>query len=252
MPLLHRRQHPQRRKHPPQYVVHARPRPHRLARHPRHVRQSAHHLHDLVQRHPMLIRPRQEPLATAIDQPRVLRPQRLIGQPQLVQRPRPEVLDQHVGLRQQPPRDPQPLPALQVERQAALVAVQHGEEPGPRALQPPRVVAAGLPRLVRWLDLDDVGAQIRQRQAAGRAHHHVHELDDAQPPQRRLAHAAIRNVFGTPARARPPCRCSSGNASARIARASSSFGMSIPVRIPMLSSMNTRSSVTMFPLAPGA
>ena len=52
------------------------------------------------------------------------------------------------------------------------------KEAGARAQQPARAVAR------QRLDLDHLGAQVGQDHAAGRAHHHVGELDDADAGQR--------------------------------------------------------------------
>ena len=66
---------------------------------------------------------------------------------------------------------------LEIGAQAALVAVVHGEVAAARTLEPPGVVAAGR------LHLEHVGAQVRQNHPCGRPHHHVRELDNAQPVQ---------------------------------------------------------------------
>ena len=66
-----------------------------------------------------------------------------------------------------------PLRLLQVERDAFLVAVEQRKEARARSQQPARVVARDR------FDLDHLGAQVGQHHAAGRAHHHVGELDDA-------------------------------------------------------------------------
>jgi hypothetical protein len=61
---------------------------------------------------------------------------------------------------------------------ALLVAVEERKKPNARTEQRARAVT------VDRLDLDDLGAEIGQHHAAGRAHHHVGELDDPQPSQR--------------------------------------------------------------------
>src|SRR5882762_3343220 len=68
---------------------------------------------------------------------------------------------------------------LEVDREAFLVAVEDGEEAGAGLLEAPRVVA------FERFDLDHLGAEIREHQPAGRAHHHVRELDYAHPFKQR-------------------------------------------------------------------
>ena len=65
-------------------------------------------------------------------------------------------------------------------------------------------------------------------------------------------HAALRYVLGMPALGTWPCTGSSGMLSCNTRRAARSFWRSMPVSNPMLSSMKTRSSVTILPDAPGA
>ena len=74
------------------------------------------------------------------------------------------------------------------------------------------------------------------------------------PPSRQLdsRQAAFRNVGGSPAFGTCPCSASAGSPACNTFRDSISSGISIPVVNPMLSSMNTRSSVTTLPDAPGA
>jgi hypothetical protein len=62
--------------------------------------------------------------------------------------------------------------ALHVNGQAFLVAVEQRVEPCPTAQQ----LACTVPG--QRLDLDDLGAQVGQHHAAGRAHDHVREFDD--------------------------------------------------------------------------
>ena len=86
----------------------------------------------------------------------------------------------------------------------------------PRPGQVARLVAAGR------LDLDDLGAQVGEDHPAGRAHHHVRELDHAHAGQgqrcrslrsqcpsgvvtRAAAASARSKVFGRPARHSVPC-----------------------------------------------
>ena len=63
--------------------------------------------------------------------------------------------------------------ALQIHRQAALVAVEGGEKPGAKAAE-----AAGMVAFRRRLDLDDVGAELGKHQSRGRPHDRMAELQD--------------------------------------------------------------------------
>jgi hypothetical protein len=63
---------------------------------------------------------------------------------------------------------------VQVDGDAFLVAVEHGEKAGARAQQMPGAVA------FHRLDLDHLGPHVGQHHTAGRAHHHVGEFDHTQ------------------------------------------------------------------------
>ena len=94
-----------------------------------------------------------------------------------------EVLDQHVGAGDQPAQDFLAAVGLQVEHDAALVAVHHQEGRGLVA----DLRRHGMPGVVAvrpFLDLDDVGAHVGEHQGAGRTSHHMGEIDDLQAGQR--------------------------------------------------------------------
>ena len=74
----------------------------------------------------------------AIDQPRIDRRQRLIADAELVHHAGPEILHHHVGLGGEPLDDRDRLRLLQVERQAALVAVDCLPAPGQGRARPIR------------------------------------------------------------------------------------------------------------------
>ena len=61
-----------------------------------HVGQPAHHLHNLVERRPLFVRPRQEALQRAVDEARIDLLQVLGPQPALGHRIGRKILDQHV------------------------------------------------------------------------------------------------------------------------------------------------------------
>ena len=88
-----------------------------------------------------------------------------------------EVLQQHIGAADQPIQDVRRFGMLQVERDAALAAIEPDEEAGlavHEAVVVPREVA------LAWaLHLDDIGAEVGQVPAADRRRHRVFEGDDA-------------------------------------------------------------------------
>ena len=105
-----------------------------------------------------------------------------------------EVLAHDVGRGNQAQHHFAPLGAVQVNRQALFVAVEQRIKPGAAAQQAAGTVTG------EWLDLDDLGAQIAQRHAAGRAHDHVGEFNDADAGQGKRfvrfgsAHSAAKSL----------------------------------------------------------
>jgi len=59
-----------------------------------------------------------------VDQPRRIRRERLVADAQIAHRPRAQVLDHDVGRRGEPPKEHRAVGRLEVERDAALVAVE--------------------------------------------------------------------------------------------------------------------------------
>ncbi|MDR8955490.1 hypothetical protein FEP76_03997 [Burkholderia multivorans] len=114
-----------------------------------------------------------------VDQPRETRLQiACIVHPPARERTGLEVLDQHVGVLEQPPEDRAPFVARQVEREPFLVAVHAQEVPRgvARERRPPaaRLVAAGR------FDLDDRRTVVGERLRAVRAAEHAAQVDDLQ------------------------------------------------------------------------
>ena len=68
---------------------------------PGHVRQAAHHLHDLVERQAVFVRPGQEALVRNVDQPRKLLRQRCVVEAERRHQAGAEVLEHHVALADQ-------------------------------------------------------------------------------------------------------------------------------------------------------
>ncbi|MEK7859941.1 MAG: hypothetical protein AAB284_01135, partial [Chloroflexota bacterium] len=116
-------------------------------------------LHDDVERRPIRVRPGLPPAADRrVDKPVVRLEEGGGGEAEVGHRPGAEVLDDDVGASRQAPEELLPLVGLEVEGEAALVAVEPDElaalavEHGREA--PRQVAGAGL------FDLDAVGAEV--------------------------------------------------------------------------------------------
>ena len=171
--LLQRQHRTERAKHSADDVDHRGTGTQRPAAGAGHIGETAHHLHDLIERRPLLVGPGQEALQCAIDEARVdllqvRRPKLALGH-----RTWREILDQHIGLFEQLHQDLTALGRIGIERQALLVAIEVAEEAGAEAAQLARAVA------VDRLDLDHLGPEVGQDHAAGRPQDRVGEFDDA-------------------------------------------------------------------------
>ena len=127
-----------------------------------HRQQPGHRLADrVVARAAAIGTFRAEAGDRAIDQPGIVRGQRLVAEAKPVHRAGAEILDDDIGGARQPARRRLPVLGLQVERDALLVAVHRTERAVVVGLAPhPERIAA-----IRRLDLDDLGAQIGQQHA---------------------------------------------------------------------------------------
>src|SRR5262249_15702575 len=114
-----------------------------------------------------------------IDQRRLAPPQRVAAEAELVHDARTEILGHHVGAVDELERDRSALGRLQIERDAAFVAV--GAHVYHSLAVVPDVAAApvALPGSLRRLDRDHVGAEVRQRLYAHGAEQEMIEADDA-------------------------------------------------------------------------
>jgi hypothetical protein len=122
-------------------------------------------------------RPRAEALDRRVDHPRIDLLDLLPREPHAIDRARAEVLDHHVAGLDQPREDLGACLGLRVERDAALVAVQHREVEAVDAgdvaqLAARRVAFAGL------FDLDDVGAEESQDLSGRRSGLDVSHVQD--------------------------------------------------------------------------
>ena len=175
-----RRQDADHPEHAPGDVDHRGARAQRPTGRSGHIGQAPHHLGDLVQRRAVLIGTGEKPLGRTGDQARIARLEAVRAEPEALQGSRPIVLDHHVGGIDQPPRQDQAVGGLQIETDAALVAVEHREEAGAGAQQSPGRIAADR------LDLDHLRAEIPQDDADRRPHDHMGELDHLDPGQREV------------------------------------------------------------------
>jgi hypothetical protein len=113
----------------------------------------------------------------AVDQTRVVLPEGLVSQPQELHGSLAVVLDDDVCVGKEAARDLLATCRLQVNDDAALVAVHHQE--GSRfAADVGRQEAARIVTRRRLLELDHVGAHVGKHQTAARPGHDMRELDD--------------------------------------------------------------------------
>jgi len=143
-------------------------------------------LHERIVPGPVAERPlRAEGRDRAVDEPRIDRPRALPAEPQLLDGPRAERLDEDVGALDQTLEDRPPVFGLHVDGQAPLAAVEaheggallspEGRRPGPRVVAAPRT-----------LDLDHVRAHVAQDLGAGGAGHVLGQIGDEDTGERRV------------------------------------------------------------------
>ena len=187
-----------------------------------HVRQAAHHLHDLVERQRGSRTGRAgSPCARRRSRRGNSLRQRRVVEAELGHQAGAEVLEHHVALADQlASPSARPSGVLMSSTTLFLLRLNERKKPMPRPGSVARLVAA------RRLDLDDLGAEVGQDHSAGRAHHHVGELDDADAGQRQARCRSVRSlmvvlrsvsgqstaagvkVLGRPARQSAPCSVS--------------------------------------------
>jgi hypothetical protein len=139
-----------------------------------HRHQPAHALHHLVDAGPVLVGAvLAERRDAGVDQPRILRRQRLVVELEPRLHVGPEVLDQHVGPLDHLVKDRAALVAAQVERHAALVAVL--------VLEVGLVAGGEILRIARTLDPHHVGAPVGKLAHADRTRARVGHVDDGKP-----------------------------------------------------------------------
>ena len=142
--------------------------------------QPAHALRDLIEARPLVIGAvLAEAGDAAIDDARVDLAHALVVDAELVLHVGPEVLDHHVGLFREALKHLEALGVFQIERHRPLVAVQVLEiRTMARAA---RLLAAGV--LHQGVDLDDIGAPVRELPHAGRPGADAGEIEHGEAGQ---------------------------------------------------------------------
>ena len=117
----------------------------------------------------------------AVDEARVPFAQRVVAEPVPLHHARAEVLDQHVGLRDEAADERRARLLPDVDRDAALVPVEPLEvEPADLGREPSGAVGvADAVAATRLLHLDDVGAEVAEQGGAPRTGGLVAQVDDA-------------------------------------------------------------------------
>src|SRR6516165_6493638 len=155
--------------------------------------QPAHALGDLVDARALRVRPALAKAGNAaIDDAWIDLFDRFIIDAEPVFHLRAEILDDDVGLLRQPEKDRLALLALQVERQAPLVAMQVLEI---EALAPRAGNIA--PRFARRLDLDDIGAPIGELAHRGRPGASMTQIENGKTGERQRSDAHDLDSFLT-------------------------------------------------------
>src|SRR6185437_1080125 len=96
----------------------------------------------------------------------------------------PVIFDQHVGVLDQRAQNLDPRGLFEVERDAALVAVQ--------VLEIEAMPLAAEALVLGGLDLDDLGAPVRELTHAGRPRAHARQIDDLESGEWKFAHGSPR------------------------------------------------------------
>ncbi len=152
---------------------------------------AAHRLHDHVVGRALAQRPRgAEPGDGDQHEPRPARAQALPVVAELRERARPEVLDQHVGAREQALEDCAVPSLFEIEIDRLLAAIHRGEVGGARGREGAdraRIVAAA-----RALHLDHARAEIGEHQRAVGPREDARQIDDERAGERPLLRVRVR------------------------------------------------------------
>jgi hypothetical protein len=118
---------------------------------------------------------------------RIDRRQRLVAEPHTLHDPGAEVVDDDIAAFDEPADDGASRFRPQVQRDAALVAVEAAEN---RVQRTGRVLDRPARQIARAkaFDLDHVGAPVTKHLRAARAEHDLREVDDLDPFERQTSH----------------------------------------------------------------
>ena len=165
----------------------------------------------------------------AVHERRVLLAEALVADAEALQHAGSEGLEQHVVVAREGQQHLPPPLALQVDPDRALVAVERQEERRARALRKLLVVRGRPAHVVagaRVLDLQHLGAEVREQERAEPSREQAREVEHLQPRQRLRAHRGV-----TPSSARASCTLAGRlPTSSAIARA---FAISSPFELAM-------------------
>src|ERR1700730_16781030 len=144
----------------------------------RRARRAAHTLRDIFIGLAVLVRPRTEAFDRGVDDPRVQFLKALPGEALAVEHAGAEILDDHIGAPDQLLDHGPALRRLQIDRDAALVRIQHREIEAVRTLHVLQL-AAGDVAAAGHLDLDHVGTHPGQQLRPGRARLNMAQIENA-------------------------------------------------------------------------
>ena len=141
-------------------------------------RRAAGTLRDVLVDLAVFVRPGAEALDRGDNHPRVELADALPGEAHAVERARSEILHEDIAFLDQGLEDRLAFRMLGVDRDRALVAVEHREVQAVRSRNVAQLAARDVP-LACAFDLDDVGAQPGEKLRARRTRLHVREVEDA-------------------------------------------------------------------------
>ena len=155
------------------------------------VAQSTHRFADRAEPRLIAVRPGlPESREPEHDDARIPRRKLLVAEPPFFQCPRPEILDDHIGILCQPAHDPLPFGGPQIDGDRFLVPVLH-VPPQRGALVDFSPVAQRI--ALGRLDLDDFGAELREEFPGKGPGNQLSQLDHLQPFQG-FCHSSLRST----------------------------------------------------------
>ena len=156
-----------------------------------HVGKPGHELHNLVEGRAMLVGAAEETFERAVHNPRIGLRKIRIAAAEPVHGAGRVILDRHVGCGHETVQQRPAFLGLEIEGDAAFVAIERAEEAGGKTGKPPCRIAADR------FDFDHVGAEIGEDEACARAHDGMTEFEhaDAGKGQRAIRPRALVGRF---------------------------------------------------------